>query len=58
MNPASEKNPADRCGIGLSLATQKFEPGPIENQPWGVTFIVRDPDDRRVEVKQENRVLV
>lgn len=27
-------------------------PGPVRAQPWGTTFVVRDPDGRRVELKQ------
>jgi lactoylglutathione lyase len=61
LYPASEKNPADRCGLGFgtpdlnlvtaALIAQKFEPGNIERQPWGLTFVVRDPDGRRVNSK-------
>jgi catechol 2,3-dioxygenase-like lactoylglutathione lyase family enzyme len=63
LYPASEKNPADRTGLGLgapnlekiiaALRAKGFEPGSIEARPWGMTFIVRDPDGRRVEVKHE-----
>jgi catechol 2,3-dioxygenase-like lactoylglutathione lyase family enzyme len=63
LHPASEKNPADRCGLGFGLPdlqrviealTQRgFEPGKIQQQPWGPTFVARDPDGRRVEVKRE-----
>jgi hypothetical protein len=58
---ASERNPADRCGVGFGvpdldrtaadLRSRGFEPGPTEVHPWGTTFVVRDPDGRRVEVK-------
>ncbi len=61
LYPASEKNPVDRCGIGFAspnleraiaaLIARKFEPGFIEEKTWGKTFVVRDPDGRRVEVK-------
>lgn len=63
LYPASEKNPADRTGLGLgtpnleriiaALRAKNFEPGAIEAKPWGMTFVVRDPDGRRVEVKHE-----
>ena len=63
LYPASEKNPVDRCGLGFgapdldrviaALRAKQFEPGKIEDQPWGKTFVVRDPDGRRVEVKFE-----
>jgi catechol 2,3-dioxygenase-like lactoylglutathione lyase family enzyme len=63
LYPATEEHPADRCGIGLGvpdlqkttelLRTRGFEPGPLTERPWGLTFVVRDPDGRRVEVKRE-----
>ena len=63
LYPASEKNPADKCGLGCgspnlerviaALTSQNFQPGKIEDQPWGRSFVVRDPDGRRVEVKCE-----
>jgi len=34
------------------LASAKLQPGPIEQNPWGRTFVIRDPDGRRVEMKQ------
>jgi hypothetical protein len=66
LYPAGEKNPVDRCGIGFetpdlerlraALTSKGFEPTAVERQSWGVTFVVRDPEGRRVEVKeQENR---
>jgi catechol 2,3-dioxygenase-like lactoylglutathione lyase family enzyme len=30
----------------------EFQPGPIRDNEWGRTFVVRDPDGRRVEIKQ------
>jgi catechol 2,3-dioxygenase-like lactoylglutathione lyase family enzyme len=30
----------------------EYAPAPIAQQEWGQTFVVRDPDGRRVEVKQ------
>jgi catechol 2,3-dioxygenase-like lactoylglutathione lyase family enzyme len=63
LYPASEKNPVDRSGLGFgapdleriiaALLSRGFEPGKIEKKPWGNTFVVRDPDGRRVEVKFE-----
>jgi hypothetical protein len=60
---AGEKNPVDRGGIGFGtpdlekipvvLVSKGFEPSPVEQQPWGLTFLVRDPEGRRVEVKQQ-----
>jgi catechol 2,3-dioxygenase-like lactoylglutathione lyase family enzyme len=64
LYPASEKNPVDRCGLGFgavdlqqviaTLMGKQFEPVAVEERAWGTTFIVRDPDGRRVEVKYES----
>ncbi len=27
-------------------------PGPVRDNPWGRTFVVRDPDGRRIELKE------
>jgi hypothetical protein len=45
LYPASEKNPADRSGLGFgspnlerviaALIARGFQPGKIERQPWG-----------------------
>jgi catechol 2,3-dioxygenase-like lactoylglutathione lyase family enzyme len=61
LYPASEKHPVDRSGIGFgapnleriiaALTANGFKPGAIEQQTWGKTFVVRDPDGRRVEVR-------
>jgi lactoylglutathione lyase len=61
LYPSSAANPADRVGLGFShgdldalagqLTELGLEPGPIQEQPWGTTFVVRDPDDRRVEIQ-------
>jgi lactoylglutathione lyase len=63
LYPAEEGNPADRCGVGFGVAdldrtaaalrSRGFDPGPTEQNPWGETFVVRDPEGRRVEVKRE-----
>jgi catechol 2,3-dioxygenase-like lactoylglutathione lyase family enzyme len=52
----------DRTGLGfgsreLEDLFARFEAGgyhpqPIRQNPWGRTFVVRDPDDRRVELKE------
>jgi catechol 2,3-dioxygenase-like lactoylglutathione lyase family enzyme len=67
LYPASEKNPVDRCGIGFAtpelekvqtvLTSAGFEPTKIERQPWGMTFVARDPDGRRVEVKEQKKLV-
>lgn len=51
----------DQTGLGFAvgdlvaaqaaLAACGFAPGAIMDNPWGTTFVVRDPDGRRVEVK-------
>jgi catechol 2,3-dioxygenase-like lactoylglutathione lyase family enzyme len=65
LYPATEKNPVDRCGIGFghpdlervtaALVALGFEPGKIDAKSWGRSFVARDPDGRRVEVKFELR---
>jgi hypothetical protein len=55
---------ATRCGLGFgavdlqqviaTLMGKQFEPVAVEERAWGTTFIVRDPDGRRVEVKYES----
>ena len=51
----------DRTGLGFTVAdlpaahaallARGFAPGEARDNPWGRTFVVRDPDGRRVEVK-------
>lgn len=58
--PAGANGP-DCAGLGFAaqdlaatsdrLRAAGFEPGDITEQPWGTTFVVRDPDGRRVEVQ-------
>jgi catechol 2,3-dioxygenase-like lactoylglutathione lyase family enzyme len=53
--------PGDQTGLGFgvddldatraALAAGGFAPGEATDHPWGRTFVVRDPDGRRVEVK-------
>ena len=42
---------SDILGIHQLLAAGGFAPGEPRDNPWGRTFVVRDPDGRRVEVK-------
>ena len=42
---------ADLAGTRAALAARGFAPGEVKDNPWGRTFVVRDPDGRRVEVK-------
>jgi lactoylglutathione lyase len=54
----------DRTGLGFStqdlsaahskFATANFNPSAITKNEWGVSFVVRDPDGRRVEIKSED----
>ena len=62
LYPADTANPADHVGLGFTVddlpaAHARFahaarNPGDIRDREWGRTFVVRDPDGRRVEVKQ------
>ncbi len=62
LYPATAAAPVDAVSVGfasadLVAAAAAFtaagsSPGQITDQPWGRTFVVRDPDGRRVEVKQ------
>ena len=52
----------DKTGLGFGapdlesmyqrLSSAGYAPQPIRQNPWGKTFVVRDPDGRRVEVKE------
>jgi catechol 2,3-dioxygenase-like lactoylglutathione lyase family enzyme len=50
----------DKTGLGFSVADlakmheklAAYQPQPILDNEWGRTFVVRDPDGRRVDVKQ------
>ena len=56
----------DQTGLGFStgslevmrdaLATRGYGPGEIRNNEWGRTFVVRDPDGRRVEIKEQQEM--
>ena len=60
LYPVKEHQP-DRTGVGFltddlqashsRFATAGFEPGAILHNEWGTSFVVRDPDGRRVEIK-------
>jgi catechol 2,3-dioxygenase-like lactoylglutathione lyase family enzyme len=62
LYPATHELNGDMTGLGFDsagvdalraeLLAAGFEPGPIQQQPWGRVFVVRDPDGRRVEMKQ------
>ena len=42
---------ADLAGVHAQLAALGFAPAVAKDNLWGRTFVVRDPDGRRVEVK-------
>ena len=58
--PAKQADTHDKTGLGFLVADlaethQKlaaYQPQAITDGEWGRTFVVRDPDGRRVEVKQ------
>jgi catechol 2,3-dioxygenase-like lactoylglutathione lyase family enzyme len=62
LYPATVPATGDRTGVGFELpdfeavlarfAAAGFQPQPVRLNPWGRTFVVRDPDDRRVEIKE------
>ena len=62
LYPAQEGS-ADRTGLGFvsgdlhqtraSFVSAQFEPGPVCETPWGVSFVVRDPDGRRIEISKK-----
>ena len=53
----------DTAGVGFTavnlentrqkLAGSGFTPGEIRETEWGTSFVIRDPDQRRVEIKQK-----
>ena len=63
LYPSDTTNPPDKVGLGFFTENLEslhnrfkeggFLPNPIRDNPWGRTFIVRDPDDRRVEIKKQ-----
>ena len=62
LYPATADVAADQTGLGFGvenlpatravLISRGFAPGEITDRPWGRTFVVRDPDGRRVEARQ------
>jgi len=60
LYPASDAAPADQVGLGFRssdlseianrLRSAGFSPGEISENEWGRSFVVRDPQNRRVEV--------
>jgi catechol 2,3-dioxygenase-like lactoylglutathione lyase family enzyme len=62
LYPATSPASGDLTGLGFAvgsleetarlLTTALHAPGPIRDNPWGRSFVVRDPDGRRVEVTQ------
>ena len=38
--------------LSAELSARGFTPQPPRDQSWGRTFVVRDPDGRRVEIKE------
>jgi catechol 2,3-dioxygenase-like lactoylglutathione lyase family enzyme len=62
LYPATPGAAGDATGLGFAVADlaatatlltdRGFAPGAPVDRPWGRTFVVRDPDGRRVEVKQ------
>lgn len=59
--PATQAAGVDQVGLGFVTADLEgdqerllaagFASQPIRSNPWGRTFVIRDPDGRRVEVK-------
>jgi len=62
LYPAASADSADQTGLGFAvpdlhalharLTTAGLAPGPIKDNPWGHTFVLRDPDRRRIEIQQ------
>ncbi len=42
----------DLSSLHAQLTSAGLAPGAIVHNPWGTTFVIRDPDGRRVELKQ------
>jgi catechol 2,3-dioxygenase-like lactoylglutathione lyase family enzyme len=62
LYPVPEGSPPDNVALGFDvgdlscirdrLVQLGYLPEPIRDNPWGRTFVVRDPDRRRVEIKE------
>ena len=60
--PVGAGSMADQVGLGFGgddiegfrerLSLAGYVPAAAQQTPWGRTFVVRDPDGRRVEVKE------
>jgi catechol 2,3-dioxygenase-like lactoylglutathione lyase family enzyme len=65
LYPAPSAGYSDKTGLGFSvedladvhrrLSEAGWKPGTIGETTWGTVFVVRDPEGRRVEVKQVSR---
>jgi catechol 2,3-dioxygenase-like lactoylglutathione lyase family enzyme len=42
----------DLAALHAQLCSANLSPAAIAQNPWGTTFVIRDPDGRRVELKQ------
>ena len=66
LYPAPSPEYADQTGLGFAvpdlralhdrLTVAGLAPGAIKDNPWGLTFVLRDPDGRRVELQQSGHV--
>ena len=60
--PAKQGDAPDKTGLGFAVddlvdmhaKLARYQPQAISENQWGKTFVVRDPDGRRVEVKQRS----
>src|SRR5690349_19429919 len=62
LYPAPSADYADQTGLGFAvpdlrglhegLCAGGLAPGAVKDNPWGVSFVLRDPDGRRVEIQQ------
>jgi catechol 2,3-dioxygenase-like lactoylglutathione lyase family enzyme len=62
LYPRKESGSGDQTGLGFAVpdleqsqaafAAAGFQPGALKDNPWGRSFVVRDPDGRRVEISQ------
>ncbi len=60
LYPAGPDTAGDQTGLGFAVASLEttwqrftdlgFNPKPVSDKAWGRSFVVRDPDGRRVEV--------
>src|SRR4051812_12604100 len=65
LYPVAEGSKPDNIALGFNvddllamrdrLVQLGYIPEPIVNNPWGRTFVARDPDRRRVEIKEAPR---